>query len=549
MKRREFVFIFGIVAVSAVALIAMLTGCTPQEETTTYGAADSLSRWIVAMENPDPVVELKDVRIPDGMREEGLGLFWMTLNSNGSENYLKSTTEAGKNAFDPEKPVMLFFHGMQFGTGATEDEGYHFANYWIDAGYNVGIFNWSQLADGLPMNIEGKVWGAEKIANGEKQNIMDWTGGGFTTGKENPNVSVAEIFVAYYMDFMKNVDYRGSEIRFTGLSLGGQMALATSSYLVAKEIQGLLDAKYIPDRVALFDPYIMQSTVLGSNVYVPWLKRDMFLPTDKADFPTTTGAELMGDIVVMLRNRGIALEYVPSVSGVVPQLLSGYDDGAKKQFYQNCATLDLRTDYATNPLTEFNGFHLAGREWYAKTLKIDVMDTAMENSSEYAVGALTPTPYIYLRSGVTYRMNENWNVNPYEDVIYSINIENAQVGGFAYVDANDDGIYNDRIQNRLAGVKVELYLINGTKTEMIASAVTDHTGAYLLNVEDINANGFSKFYLKVYAPKGYQIAKTAGATEQMDAILINAVNTEGQSEEFTLAHTKALKVLNLGFKK
>lgn len=548
MEKRNFCLIFGIVTVLAVALIGVLAGCTPQEEKG-YGATDSLSQWVVQMEDPDPVVELKDVHIPSDMREEGLGLFWMTVGENGSENYLKSTTQEGKDAFNPEKPIMIFFHGMQIITGATEDEGYHFANYWIDAGYNVGIFNWSQLADGIPMAIEGKIWGAETGTNGKGQNVMDWTSADGDTS-DKPNVSVAEIFVAYYMDFMKNVDYTGSEIRFTGLSLGGQMALATSSYLVTKEIQGLLDTKYIPDRVALFDPYIMQQTLLASNTYIPWLKRNMFLPTGDEDFPETTGAELMGDIVVMLHNRGIAMEYIPSVSGVVPKCLYAVNDGARNQFYQNCTTLDLRTDYATDPLSEFNGFHLAGREWYAKTLGIDyVLDTKMENSKEYAVGARTPTPYTYLRSGVTYQMNENWNVDPDEDVIFSTNITNAQVGGFAYVDENDDGIYNDRIQNRLAGVKVELYLVNGTKTEMIASAITDHTGAYLLNVENINANGFSKFFIKVYAPKGYQIGKTASTAGLEDVTLVNAVNTDGRSEEFTLAHTKVLKVLNLGFKK
>lgn len=176
--------------------------------------------------------------------------------------------------YDPNKPVMIFIHGWQSGS-VKENYGQDFnyivkdenggitmhnsAKAWIDAGYNVGAYNWVQIADedgggashGVPYRAEGKIWTTEALTSNMTNMRYRLSGGEFLD--DSSNLTAAEKFVLKYEDVLK--DFKGDYIELGGHSLGNQMALRSSYLILQDAINGKIDKTIVPDRVDLFDPY------------------------------------------------------------------------------------------------------------------------------------------------------------------------------------------------------------------------------------------------------------------------------------------------------
>lgn len=501
-----------------------------------------------------PEEAVAELYMPAGLRYEGIGLFVCYIDDNGGVGIKKTTSQAGLDLFDATKPTFLFIHGMQRNFGARYDEGVNFLKPVIEAGYNVLLFRWSQFCDEeTPMIIEPKLWGTTK----DKGLVgMRWrnTDNKYVTD-DIPNASMAEIFGAYYIDFMLRFNYTGSLIQFTGHSMGGQLLFSSMSYLLTKEQEGLISPALLPDKVTAFDPYFAP---FKDDVYCQWLgKKISEYVFDEAgnpvNFPNsksqrfTSSMDTIADTAVALRNRGIACEYVPSISGYVHLLMQLFDpnDPAIDRFKNNCVVLEYRSDWTD--ITDFNSFHLAGREWYMlSALQGYLMDNALNNPTDFAPTATTPLSYFYARVGTVYRMEPNYTIDVEDDIIYSDNVTGAKIAGFAFYDANANGVYDERLQARVPGVKLELYMKDGYSEKLIATRITDESGYYSFDIPRINANGFDKFYIRAVAPTGYQICDRGGEADMMG----NDINpTDGRSDAIILKHFKNLKIINIGVRK
>lgn len=499
-----------------------------------------------------PSFATKQLYIPSSMRYYGMGLFVYSKDSDGAYTLKKTTSNNGLNAFDPTKPTIAFIHGMQFQNGATGDEDCAYTIPAVKAGYNILIFRWSQLTDDhSPMGVEPKIWGIDN-----EEVTMRWKD---TNNKyvydDIPNASVAEIFGAYYLDFISRFDFTGSYIQISGHSMGGQLAFAASSFLLCKEQEGLIPAAYLPDKVTIFDPYL---TPLSSDVSCAWLGRNISTPViDEYGNPVytkgmqrfTSVIDTMADIAQALTDRGIVCEYVPSITGYVFGLMFALDQNEPSalRLIQNTVLVKYRTDWVTS-ITDFNGFHGAGKDWYflAAMLEGYLLDNAMNNSTDLAPTPSTPLSYLFARRGTTYEMQENQTLTPTDDVMFSTNVVCAQIAGFAFYDANGNNSYDERVQARMSGVRVELYLKVRTEDKLVATTITDQAGFYSFDIPRINANGFDDFFIRVVPPIGYKVCNRGSSMPMMD----NDINpNSNKSDTITLKHYKNLRILNIGLAK
>ncbi|MCB2313426.1 hypothetical protein LGL55_20075 [Clostridium tagluense] len=193
-----------------------------------------------------------------------VGLYWFDQynrvhNSNSPTPY-----------FDKTKPTVIFVHGWAESILKNAGLSDSFPNFqyqpyadptidinvlkdWINKGYNVGIFNWKQLADEPIVECaEDKIWTSQHWVGLIPINMRWKKITGYET-KNMPNKTSADLFYESYSKAMEG--YEGDDIRIIGHSLGNQMAIRLVD-LVDKHIEnGDIPKELMPDRVALLDPY------------------------------------------------------------------------------------------------------------------------------------------------------------------------------------------------------------------------------------------------------------------------------------------------------
>ncbi len=208
------------------------------------------------------------------------GIYWY---QSGSEVPLKAGTEGA--VFDSEKPTVIFAHGLKSEEGYNrrdvltlwgnteeyfDDEGFgefefdkNFYQYYIDTGYNVGHFYWSQLSDD-ELNCDIKIW-SSNTELGMRYFVSD-TNGNRVQGDTalNPTKSVAMIFGDEITRALGE-NYSKS-IQLIGHSMGGQLVLATSEYLVESCKAGKIGRNLVPERTTLLDPYFGMSELKNCKI-------------------------------------------------------------------------------------------------------------------------------------------------------------------------------------------------------------------------------------------------------------------------------------------
>ncbi|MBR4800650.1 MAG: hypothetical protein IK048_03150 [Clostridia bacterium] len=234
------------------------------------------------------------------------------------------------NPVDKTKPTLIFAHGMKTGEGyksrdllslwfstntqfqnngfgqfELEDDYYQIL---IDAGYNVGQFYWSQIADDDALFMgDKKIWSSTSSADGVylgTRYVVNNGSGSRVLGDQelnpNPDKSVAVIFGDAIRASL-GADY-GNDLHLVGHSMGGQLVLATGEYLCKLNDKGIVGEHLIPNQVTLVDPYFG-----ASRVY-----KDEDLSIDHLDGKLARKnsmlVELAADAMETLARRNVAID-------------------------------------------------------------------------------------------------------------------------------------------------------------------------------------------------------------------------------------------------
>jgi hypothetical protein len=207
----------------------------------------------------------------------------------GSQKY---DAAGGTNPFfSSAKPTIIYVHGWQPNAvnklNSANNKRYtreqlllnqgglnvHAQNAFIDAGWNVAIFHWIQLADddygdlgNKPDTVEAKMYNPNFAGIG-----MRWkrTDGQFVTSTTvTPKKSVAGLLA----DEINKIRAANPnvELRIVGNSLGGNLTMAaiSPSITTLPTIAGFPNTvvSKLPERVALMDPYWCRSDLVSGSI-------------------------------------------------------------------------------------------------------------------------------------------------------------------------------------------------------------------------------------------------------------------------------------------
>jgi hypothetical protein len=169
--------------------------------------------------------------------------------------WTKSCPDSISPSFNPTKKTLLLVHGLQPDCVLNGDQ---FAlngdldailGPWIQMGYNVGAFLWTQFADEEIINF---VWSEDQIYTTRsfvKMRYKIRTSKGKIIARDAPmNMSVTDYFIQAWKAHWPNNQEVGPEIRVVGHSLGTQLVMNSAYHIYMDDS---IDRK--PDRLALLD--------------------------------------------------------------------------------------------------------------------------------------------------------------------------------------------------------------------------------------------------------------------------------------------------------
>lgn len=191
------------------------------------------------------------------------GIYWF-----GKGDVAQKAEKGTKSAFfDPKRPTFLYIHGWQARSHKTKRRpSFNYrktdpilgvnrdaADAWVDAGWNVGIFYWSQFADeDLVRLAEDKIWNSKPLT---------WRRcDGNPSSEGAPGGNVSDLLFDSFVAAMEG--YSGPNIRIAGHSLGNQLATRLADRLSIAVNEGKLAPSMRPKRVALLDPFWTMGTTL-----------------------------------------------------------------------------------------------------------------------------------------------------------------------------------------------------------------------------------------------------------------------------------------------
>ncbi len=186
------------------------------------------------------------------------GLFWF-----GKDDANQLALPGEDNPYyDPERSTIIFVHGWKpnqaythrtmiwkFEDESGQEQAVDMAAAWVDAGWNVGVFDWGPFADEpFVTDAEAKIW----TTQGGKG--MRWRAreGDYRTD-HSIDIPISRLFYGELVQAL--ADFRGPELRIAGHSLGNQIATAGVAELAAAIQQNQLPPEMMPGQLVLLDPY------------------------------------------------------------------------------------------------------------------------------------------------------------------------------------------------------------------------------------------------------------------------------------------------------
>lgn len=184
--------------------------------------------------------------------------------------------------------------------------------YWLTvAQYNVAVFHWESFADDDTEGISSKLYTVPKMRYRKSDGTYETV--------RVPKVGLASIVASLYIKEMQD-KANGKEIRFVGNGIGANLALSVSDLLTTFYTNQLIKSDYLPQRLALCDPY-MQNTDM--HLDIPWDKNidtkngTMSMVNDMLNKVTNVGT-----VCEMIENKEMSLykQEVVDEEGVVSEV-------------------------------------------------------------------------------------------------------------------------------------------------------------------------------------------------------------------------------------
>ena len=466
--------------------------------------------------NKYKLIKVSDIVLPEHIDTDNNQLYGLYFYDDDHVTKKRSTDE-GVN-FDPNTPTIIFIHGMQMTYGYHTYDPIDNIAGWMDGGYNYGVYLWSQLADcAVPSIGKTRIW--------SRNNTFFYADENDERVEETEDLfpySTAELFVAYYFDFMQKVgEYKGSSITIAGHSLGANTNFAIGNCMKTLYENGEIDKTYLPDRFVYLDAYMDAKD--DYETIIPWLNE-----------PIGEGGVIARakETVTWARSVGISTEYLKSfsfVSFLSDMEMYGGTEGTSKSLFDKMLYVDMNDPKNAANLARA---HVNSLHWYFDAFSYgDVYDNSVTTPGVQVLGwgPRTPISITYARNYSAYSMPELDGDNQ-----VSTNITKPKIAGFAFYDRNDNGKNDDRVNNRVDGVKVELY-DGSTK---IAETVTEHGGYYEFEVDNYSGKNYK---IKAILPDGTIFGKVSDG-----GYMNNGVNASGESMPFTFRDKVEIKIVNIG---
>lgn len=223
----------------------------------------------------------------DAYPENVVDIFWLKKDD--------TTGGSPKANFNPAlDKTIIFVHGWSPGAIATGEvirnmysiypELYkndptqvNLVNKWIDAGWNVGVFNWYPFADDdditdfnavsvVPYNTESKIHSTDNIVGMRYRNLDGSTFSNLANTSVLYGKTVTEMFLHRYQAFFSKTSSingipintyfsKNKEMRIVGFSLGNQIAMCGTSLINQQIFKGIVTNVPKVTRIELLDPY------------------------------------------------------------------------------------------------------------------------------------------------------------------------------------------------------------------------------------------------------------------------------------------------------
>lgn len=481
------------ITLSAISLSAL--NMNPLEENVVVTVGESYFGGIAGEYN---FLALEDIYIPSEISKSSFGLKIY----DGSIWHPSEIVE--DNPFDSSKPSVFFTHGM--GGGGHIDN----PKIWYSMNYNVCSFLWGPFADDMPTAGQDKVWSKGKYPS--NKNILYWEGSPWPSSETRTNTeyvpdhSITEIYAAYYFDLMNREEYTGSEIRIYGHSLGAQLTVALTNYLIYGVKKGTCSPALLPDRVTLLDPYLAD---YNSTLLCAWSGENMAGGSAKKAYETAVDA----------RNMGIAFEELRT-SEFVGMAATFANTNYYANFKDNIMYSHVDTGFLINAYPDdipaaIAKMHVIAESWYADMMTLPLLHE--ENSLNQTISPLSQKEYIFGRAGNKYEINFSNTENDLSDDTVTSDVSSAKICGFIFNDTSNNGVYDERTHHQLIGINVTLLDENGSE---IVSMDTKNNGFYSFDIlvgknYKVVATNIDGYTTVEYTPK------LLNATSSKDLIIQN----------------------------
>lgn len=198
-----------------------------------------------------------------------------------------SRTPTADYEIDKTKPTLIYTHGwkpsnewnvredmsiknktvtrLKDDFGETYKFNEYFYDYYIQQGYNVGVFYWNQLSGTQQLTTDAKIWSVDdKDSMGMNYYYYGANGETLLTKEDdptNPKKSVCNLYADAIVDALGS-DFSG-KLHLAGHSMGGQLTAAVSENLCLRYDRKEIGANLLPERVTMLDPYISFTKING----------------------------------------------------------------------------------------------------------------------------------------------------------------------------------------------------------------------------------------------------------------------------------------------